>query len=136
MADVLNPTQRSYCMSRIKGKDTKPELILRKALWSNGLRYRLKNKLPGRPDIIFRARKIAIFVDGCFWHGCPDHCQIHKTNQPFWESKLSKNKSRDKEVNRVLENVGWSVIRFWEHDVRNDLSNCVKRIVEAFNSDN
>ena len=136
MTDVLNPTQRSYCMSRIKGKDTEPELILRKALWANGLRYRLKNKLPGRPDIFFPARKIAIFIDGCFWHGCPDHCQIPKTNQPFWESKLSKNKSRDKEVSRVLENGGWCVIRLWEHDVKNDLSNCVKRVVEAFNSNN
>lgn len=133
MTDVLSPSQRSYCMSRIRGKDTKPELILRKALWANGLRYRLKNKLPGRPDIFFPVKKIAIFVDGCFWHGCPDHCQIPKTNQTFWEGKLSKNKLRDKEISRALENGGWCVIRFWEHEVKKNLPSCVKRVVEAFN---
>lgn len=132
MTDVLSPSQRSFCMSRIQGKNTKPEVALRKALWNNGLRYRLKNKLPGRPDLYFPGKKIAIFVDGCFWHGCPEHCNMPETNSSFWKKKLSKNKERDKFVNQTLEDEGWCVIRFWEHEIKNDLEDCVKRISSVF----
>lgn len=132
MIDILNPSQRSYCMSRIRGKNTKPEVLLRKALWETGLRYRLKNKLPGRPDIVFPGRRLAIFVDGCFWHVCPEHCQMPATNRAFWEKKLSKNMARDKEVNRLLEQEDWRVLRFWEHEVKNDLHGCVKCVLQAF----
>lgn len=132
MSDVLSPLQRSYCMSRIQGKDTKPELILRKALWASGMRYRLKNRLPGRPDLYFPGRKLAIFVDGCFWHGCPDHCKVPETNRSFWEKKISKNKARDNEVDLLLKNEGWRVLRFWEHEVKFDLLGCVKRVVREF----
>mgnify|MGYP003563387336 CR=1 FL=1 len=118
-------------MSRIKGKNTKPEIILRQALWAAGMRYRLKNKLPGHPDLFFPGKKIAIFVDGCFWHGCPEHSQIPKANRNFWEEKLSKNKERDKEVNRILEGDGWHVLRFWEHEVKQELASCVKLVSEA-----
>jgi len=133
VVDVLNQKQRSYCMSRIQGKNTKPEILLRKALWKTRLRYRLKNKLAGRPDIVFPGRRIAVFVDGCFWHGCPEHCQMPATNKGFWKKKLLKNKARDKEVNRILEQEGWRVLRFWEHEIKNELPGCVKRVLQAFN---
>lgn len=78
--DVLTRTERSYCMSRIRSRDTKPEVMLRRTLWQRGLRYRIHSDLPGRPDIVFPSRKIVIFVDGCFWHRCPQHWKAPKNN--------------------------------------------------------
>src|SRR5262245_58666688 len=86
--DVLTPAQRSRCMSHIKGKDTKPELLLRKALWRLGLRYRLHAKIPGRPDVVFPKAKVAVFIDGCQWHCCPIHFVRPKSNQEFWDRKF------------------------------------------------
>src|SRR4051794_33740524 len=97
MADVLNPEQRSRCMSRIKGKNTKPELMLRKALWAAGLRYRLHTRLPGRPDLTFSGSRVVVFVDGCFWHSCPKHRTTPKTNAAFWNAKIGRNTARDRE---------------------------------------
>lgn len=131
MVDVLSKTQRKFCMSRIRGKNTKPELFLRKALWEKGFRYRLKNNLPGRPDIVFPGRRLAVFVDGCFWHKCPQHCQIPEENRVFWREKLSRNRTRDEEVNHMLGQKNWKVLRFWEHDIKADLSECVKQVLQA-----
>lgn len=133
MTDVLSSSQRKYCMSRIQGKNTKPELRLRKALWACGLRYRLKNKRPGRPDLVFPGIKLAVFVDGCFWHSCPLHFKMPETNQTFWQEKISRNKLRDKEVNHLLKAEGWRALRFWEHEVKTDLSGCVERVLQAHN---
>lgn len=132
MADVLSKSQRQLCMSRIRGKNTKPELLLRKGLWAKGLRYRLKSTLIGKPDIIFPGRHLAIFVDGCFWHGCPKHCQMPVENRAFWEEKLLRNKARDQEVNLMLIQQGWKVLRFWEHEIKTGLSECVERVSQAF----
>lgn len=131
MTDVLTREQRSFNMSRIRGRDTKPELIFRKALWSAGLRYRLKSKLPGRPDLVFPGRKVAVFVDGCFWHQCPEHFQWPKTRPDFWKQKITRTVERDKEVTDQLKKMGWTVIRVWEHELRNDLGKAVKRIDQA-----
>ena len=131
MADVLTKSQRKKCMRAIRGKDTKPELLLRKVLWHRGFRYRLKNKLPGKPDIIFPSERIAVFVDGCFWHGCPEHFQQPETNTAFWREKIEKNKERDKKVDTTLESDGWRVLRFWEHEVTKNLGNCVNRIISV-----
>lgn len=131
MADVLSKAQRSYCMSRIRGKDTKPELLLRKSLWANGFRYRLKSRLPGKPDIIFPKKKIVIFVDGCFWHGCPVHSHRPATNTRIWEEKLNNNIKRDKKVNRELAELGWVVLRFWEHEIRQELPAATAKIAAA-----
>jgi len=131
MSDVLSKQQRSYCMSRIRGKNTKPELFLRKALWSKGLRYRLKSNLPGRPDIIFPGKRLAVFVDGCFWHGCPQHCQLPEENSVFWEEKLSKNKARDQKINHMLKQKNWKVLRFWEHEIKASLPECVEKVFQA-----
>lgn len=116
--DVLTPSQRSYCMSRIRGRDTKPEVMLRKELWRLGLRYRIHHGLPGRPDIVFPSRRVVIFIDGCFWHRCPLHWQAPKSNAVFWERKIAGNQLRDERVTRELEAVGWRVIRVWEHQVK------------------
>lgn len=128
MADVLSIQQRKLCMSHIRGANTGPEIKLRKALWSAGLRYRLKLNIPGKPDIAFPGPKIAIFVDGCFWHKCNEHYQIPKSNHIFWTIKINKNVERDKRVNMELEKTGWTVIRLWEHDVNKNLKLCINII--------
>ncbi len=131
MADVLTKEQRSHCMSAIRGKDTKPEILLRKALWNRGYRYRLKNRLPGRPDIVFPTERVAVFVDGCFWHGCPEHYRKPATNAGFWREKIRKNTQRDKEVNALLKSEGWKVLRIWEHAVRDNPEACARQVIRA-----
>ena len=129
MTDVMTKSQRSRCMSRIKRRDTKPEILLRSALWRRGLRYRVDVNLPGRPDIAFTRARIAVFVDGCFWHGCPVHGRIPTSNLEYWDPKLRRNIGRDKENNEKLEEMGWKVLRFWEHDVKGDLDRAVERVL-------
>ncbi len=109
-------------MSNIRGKNTRPEILLRKELWRRGYRYSLKSKLPGKPDIAMPCRKTVIFVDGCFWHMCPDHFQMPANRKEFWKPKLIGNKERDEIVNRKLKKLGWKVIRIWEHEIKQDLS--------------
>ena len=109
---------RSQQMSRIRGKHTTPEKLLRSALWAAGMRYRLHARTPfGRPDIVFPRRKLAIFVDGCFWHGCPDHYVRPRSREEFWIGKLRQNIERDRRQTSALEAAGWRVLRVWEHDV-------------------
>lgn len=129
MADVLTRSQRKKCMSAIRGKDTKPELLLRKTLWKLGWRYRVRNNLPGRPDIVFPTDRIAIFIDGCFWHGCPEHFQQPETNAEFWKEKIQKNILRDNKVTQQLTKGGWTVLRFWEHDIKNSLDACIRKVI-------
>lgn len=118
-------------MSRISGKNTGPEVSLRKALWSYGLRYRLKNRLPGRPDIVFPARMTVVFVDGCFWHMCPRHFSMPRRNKRFWKEKLRKNVARDRNVSVALRKLGWKVIRLWEHEIESDLDRCAALVRKA-----
>ena len=116
MADTLTPRQRSERMARIRSTDTKPELALRKALHAQGLRYRLRSKLPGRPDLVFPRYKAVVFVHGCFWHrhaGCKV-ASTPKTNISFWTEKFERNVSRDQRVVRELESAGWRVFVAWE----------------------
>lgn len=113
---------RSSFMARIKGRNTSPERALRSALWSRGLRYRLHARTPaGRPDIVFPGPRVAIFVDGCFWHGCPEHYVRPRSNEPFWSGKLRENVNRDRHQTAKLESLGWLVVRVWEHRVFDDL---------------
>lgn len=121
MADVMTPEQRHKCMAAVKGKDTKPELIVRKYLFSKGLRFRVQVKnLPGRPDIALPKYKTVIFVNGCFWHG-HEGCKyfhIPKSNVEFWKSKIERNIARDNRNEAELKALGWRVIRVWECDIR------------------
>jgi DNA mismatch endonuclease, patch repair protein len=127
--DIKTPEERSMNMAAIRSKDTKPELMLRKALHKEGLRYRVNNSLPGRPDIVFCSKKVAVFVDGCFWHGCPKCYKEPATNQEFWKGKKEKNLSRDSEVNTKLKEKGWRVERFWEHEIYQDIDLIVAKII-------
>lgn len=126
--------KRSRTMSRIKGKDTKPEERLRKALWASGLRYRKHARTPvGRPDILFPGPRVAVFVDGCFWHGCPDHYVRPRSRADFWADKLRANVERDRRQTLGLETDGWLVIRIWECELNDQvqLDQVVERIQGA-----
>ena len=130
MVDVLNQQQRSYCMSRIRGKgNLKTELELIRIFKEHGLTgWRRNQRLFGRPDFIFPKARLAVFVDGCFWHGCSLHSNVPTTNQAFWVRKIDGNKLRDLVVSKTLKQQGWSVIRIWEHDLRKRPKACATRI--------
>ncbi|MEU4244876.1 very short patch repair endonuclease [Actinoplanes sp. NPDC026619] len=103
-----------------KSRDTKPELALRRAVHALGMRYRVGIRpvvnLPRTADIVFTKARVAVFLDGCFWHGCPQHHSVAKTNATFWAEKVRRNRERDAETNRLLAEHGWTVVRIWEHD--------------------
>jgi DNA mismatch endonuclease, patch repair protein len=131
MTDVLTSEQRKFNMSRILGKNTGPEIKLRKLLWSQSIRgYRIHYKLPGKPDIVFVKKKIAIFIDGCFWHKCPVCFQEPETRKEFWMKKIQSNIDRDKKVNDQLISEGWTIIRIWEHEIRKEPEKAVKKIID------
>jgi DNA mismatch endonuclease (patch repair protein) len=126
--------QRHYNMSRIKSKDTSIEVLFRKSLWHEGIRYRKNFKsLPGRPDIAITKYKIAIFCDGEFWHG--RHWEIKKSkiknNREYWIKKIERNMQRDNETDLQLRAQGWLVMRFWGDDIKKDISLCVDEVKEA-----
>ena len=115
--DRFTPQQRHRCMSHIRSKDTKPELMVRNWLWSHGYRYRLNVKnVPGKPDIVMRRYRTAIFVNGCFWHGHEDckYYRIPKSNTEFWENKINSNRQRDQKNYDILQQNGWQVLVVWE----------------------
>ncbi|MGR3811177.1 very short patch repair endonuclease [Jiulongibacter sp. NS-SX5] len=124
MADVHSPEVRSYNMSRIKGKDTKPELLVRRFLHSNGYRYGLHNKkLPGKPDLVLRKYKTVIFVHGCFWHGhegCK-YFKIPQTRTEWWKAKINRNKELDNQNSTLLKRKGWQVLTIHECELKKDL---------------
>lgn len=133
MVDVHTQQKRSYNMSRIKCKNTKPELVIRKLLSSNGIRgYRLNYKLTGKPDIVFTKYKLAIFIDGCFWHKCPKCFISPDKNKIFWKKKINGNVQRDNDVNKILKKEGWTVLRFWEHLLKKGSNLVYKRIITEF----
>lgn len=123
MTDVHSPETRSYNMSRIRNKDTKPELLVRQFLYSKGFRYRLYDKnLPGKPDIVFPGKKTAIFIHGCFWHG-HKNCKyfvIPKTRTEWWLKKIQKNSNNDAENLKLLEDDGWHVVTIYECELKNE----------------
>ena len=125
----------SYNMSRIKCKDTKIELLLRKELWHRGLRYQKNSKkVFGKPDIVFLGKKIAVFCDSEFWHGFDweNRKDDFKKNQDFWITKIERNMKRDDEVNEVLQMSGWIVLRYWGKEIINNLSGCADEIEKVW----
>ncbi len=124
----------SYTHSRIRKKDTKPEMALRRALWAAGLRFRKHySDVPGTPDIAFTKARVAVFCDGLFWHG--HNWEERKprlvSNREYWIPKIERNMARDERVNRELEESGWTVLRFWESDIKTDLLGCVEVVKQA-----
>lgn len=133
MPDNLTPEQRSYCMSRIKGKDTGLEMRVRSELHRRGFRFRKHVKeLPGKPDVVFTKAKVAVFIDGDFWHGYRFPAWEHKVSD-FWKQKINKNREWDRRNHRKLKEMGWTVIRLWQHDLERDFQECIERIIAAVN---
>lgn len=115
-----------------RGRDTKPELAIRRLVHAEGLRYRVDARplaeVNRRADIVFSRAKVAVFIDGCFWHGCPTHHTVAKSNAIYWADKVARNRERDEETDRLLSEAGWTVIRAWEHEVPEAVA---KRVIEA-----
>lgn len=134
--DVLTPEQRQKNMSRIRGKETKPEIIVRKYLFSRGVRYRKNDRrLPGHPDIVFPKYHTVVFVNGCFWHG-HENCRYYrlpKTNTVFWRNKIERNKERDSEIITRLESLGWKAIIVWECEIKTK-TEMESRLRDLYNS--
>ena len=134
MADTLNAAQRSELMSRVRSRGNRAtELRLISLLREHRITgWRRGAPLPGKPDFVFRAEKVAVFVDGCFWHGCPRHGRIPKTRVTFWTAKLARNAARDREVSRAMRAAGWKVLRVWECALtRERKERTAERIVHA-----
>lgn len=120
-------------MRAVRGKNTLLELSFRQALWRAGARgWRLHSKhVPGTPDLVFSRLKIAVFVDSCFWHGCPEHLRMPKSNRYYWEAKIGRNKERDDVVTAGLQETGWVVLRYWEHELRESMAAAVRRTIKV-----
>lgn len=121
MTDVFTPEKRSAVMRRVKGRDTSPELAVRRILREAGIGYRLGGcGLPGRPDVVMKGRRTALFVHGCFWHGhdCPRGARQPKTNTTYWIAKIDRNRARDVSARTVLEADGWRVVTVWECEMK------------------
>ena len=129
--DNLTREQRQRNMRNIRSKGTIPEQILFKELKKLKIKFSQHLKsLPGKPDFVLRKYKIVIFVDSDFWHGHYKRFIMPKSNTRYWENKIMYNKRRDRKVNRILRNVGWNVIRFWEFDIKNDITKCKNRLLK------
>lgn len=138
-APIPKEERTSYTMSRIRGKDTKPELRLRRALRSIGVRgYRLHwKKVPGRPDLAFPGKRVAVFVHGCYWHRCP-FCklQLPKSNTAFWKDKFQKNSARDAKNKAALLAAGWRTLTFWECELKRAVGSAALQVLEALEAAN
>jgi DNA mismatch endonuclease (patch repair protein) len=131
MSDNLTPEQRSYCMSRVKGKDTRIEKLIRSELVRRGLRFRKHlAALPGKPDIVFAKTRVAVFIDGDFWHGYRFPLWAHQLSG-FWRIKIGKTRERDRRNFRRLRSMGWRVVRLWQHEIENDFQRSLSRITRA-----
>jgi len=117
-------------MFSIKSNNTSLEKTFRKALRMAGLSYKLNYGLVGKPDIVILQKRMAIFVDSCFWHNCVFHRRLPKTNAKYWKTKLKRNSRRDAEVNKFLKSKGWNVVRIWEHDMKKNMRKCVNRVAK------
>jgi DNA mismatch endonuclease (patch repair protein) len=122
-------------MQANRGRDTSPELAVRSLLHARGLRYRVNAPLAfdrrRRADIVFSRARLAIFIDGCYWHGCPQHFQLPKTNTAFWQGKIEGNRVRDRETDAALLQGGWTVLRFWEHESPNLVVEAISGTLDA-----
>lgn len=122
-------------MRRVKSRETSCEVALGRALRALGLRPGTtggpRSTLPGSPDFVFRRARVAVFVDGCFWHDCPEHCRMPATNRAYWRTKIARNRARDRRADLALRAAGWRVVRVWEHSVRADAPRAAARVARA-----
>jgi DNA mismatch endonuclease (patch repair protein) len=137
MPDVFTKAKRSEVMSRIRGRGNKgTELALMIAFRRHGITgWRRRQSVFGKPDFVFLRLRLAMFVDGCFWHGCPKHSNMPANNRAFWKKKMAANKARDRRVNRTLRKEGWRVVRIWEHELaRRDETRLALKLQHALES--
>lgn len=131
--DTVTRQMRSFIMSRIRPSDTKLEVAFRKLIWSRGIRgYRKNGKVPGRPDIYFPRLRLAVFIDGCFWHGCPMCFQLPKSNRKYWSKKIADNRARDKKIDRKLQWLGISRLHIREHQIEQDIEGAFRRFLAKY----
>jgi DNA mismatch endonuclease, patch repair protein len=132
--DTFDKGTRSRIMSRILSKNTSIEIGFRKALWARGVRYRVHyKKLPGKPDIAFPSKRVAVFIDGDFWHGYTWKSLEKVPPKEYWQGKINKTIARDKKYTKQLEGEGWLVLRFWEHEIKENLNKCILKVLKAIN---
>lgn len=139
MTDNISKERRSFIMSRVRSRDTKPEKIVRSILFSQGFRFRLCQKnLPGKPDIVLKKYKTVIFIHGCFWHG-HENCKksgLPQSNADFWKNKIERNKQRFNEVAGQLRAQGWKVVVIWECEIRKHFEDTMKKLIEMITNQN
>mgnify|MGYP001612360416 CR=1 FL=1 len=132
--DNVSTKKRSEIMRAIRNKDSQIENLLRKELRKRKIRFKANvASLTGKPDIVFARKKLAVFIDSCFWHGCKNHCRMPQANRGYWKAKIERNKLRDKEVNATFRKTGWKVLRFWEHQIKKNPQQCVNKIKLTLN---
>jgi len=131
--DNLNPHIRRKNMQNIRSKNTIMELKVRSLLHKKGLRFRIHTNLIGKPDIVFQSKRVVVFLDSCFFHKCPYHYIETKSNKKYWKPKLQRNKERAKEVNEHLKKDGWTVLRFWEHQIKKNPEKVISKIITNLN---
>lgn len=131
MVDRVSPSQRSAIMSRIRKHDSQPERLMHAALRSVGVRFSTYSRLPGTPDIVIKAARTAVFVHGCYWHGCPRHYRPAKSRTEYWHAKIAGNKRRDARNSRRLRQLGWAVLTVWECDAQAKAITAARRIARA-----
>lgn len=131
--DNLTKKQRSYCMSQIRSRNTKIEIAFKKHTRKMGLSgWRTKSSLVGKPDFYFPKKKIAVFIDGCFWHRCPECFVKPKSKNKYWNTKIKRNVERDKKISPALRRKGVTVIRFWEHEIKRDINRCFLKLKKIY----
>jgi DNA mismatch endonuclease (patch repair protein) len=133
MADIFSKAKRSEVMALIRGRGNRAtELALMRIFRAQGVTgWRRRQAVFGRPDFVFRRARVAVFVDGCFWHACPKHLRMPKSRRAYWRRKLDGNKARDQKVNRVLKKLGWRVVRIWEHALARPSAACLRGLRRA-----
>ncbi len=130
--DNLTKAQRQKNMRNIRSKNTKPELMVMRELRRRKIYFaKHVNNIIGKPDIVFRRKKVIVFIDSDFWHGHPVRFTMPKTNTSYWEKKIARNRERDKEVSEALSQEGWSIIRLWEYDIKHNFDDCIDQILRA-----
>lgn len=135
MVDNLSKDDRRKAMSAVKSKETSLEIRVAKHLWRCGVRYRKNVKdLYGKPDIAIKNKKFVLFIDSCYWHGCPTHCRLPVSNQEYWKKKIVRNIARDEQVTEHYLAKGWKIIRVWEHDLKRDFEATMNNILAELRS--